>query len=116
MAYDTSTGVKLWEKRYTGPGDNQDVARAVGVSPDGSKVFVTGYSEGSTSSHDYATVTYNASTGAQMWVKRYNGPGNVADLAWALGVSPDGSKVFVTGESYGSTSNRDYATIAYSVA
>ena len=49
---------------------------AVAVSPDGAKVFVTGVSYGSTSGGDYATVAYDASTGAQLWVKRYNGPAN----------------------------------------
>ena len=46
-----------------------------GVSPDGSKVFVTGYSVGSASGYDYATVAYDASTGSELWVKRYDGPG-----------------------------------------
>jgi hypothetical protein len=41
----------------------------------------------------YATVAYNASTGAQLWIKRW-GSGS---WALALGVSPDGSKVLVTG-------------------
>jgi hypothetical protein len=113
VAYDASTGHRLWVRRYNGPGNDVDVAYALGVSPDGTTVFVTGSSRGSTSSDDYATVAYNASTGAPLWMMRYNGPGNGFDTAKALGVSPDGSMVFVTGDSVGSTPVPDYATVAY---
>jgi hypothetical protein len=113
VAYDTSTGARLWVKRYNGPSDGYDDATALGVSPDGSKVFVTGESPGSKSSEDYATVAYDGSTGAELWAKRYNGPGSDFDEAYAIGVSPDGSDVFVTGRSDGSTSSLDYATAAY---
>ena len=113
VAYDPSTGTQLWVRRYNGPGNSTDLASALGVSPDGSKVFVTGYSWGSTGSADYATVAYDASTGASLWVRRYNGPGNATDGATALGVTPDGSAVLVTGSSTGSTSSKDFATVAY---
>src|SRR2546427_50682 len=87
-------GAELWLKRYNGPANSVDEATALGVSPDGSKVFVTGYSDGSGSFADYATVAYGTATGTQLWAKRY-GPGHGYDAANAIGVSPDGSKVFV---------------------
>jgi WD40 repeat protein len=113
VAYDASTGAQRWAKRYDGPGNGVDYAEALGVSSDGATVFVTGHSLGSTSGDDYATVAYDASTGAQRWAKRYNGPGNYADDAYGLGMSPDGSTVFVTGQSIGSDGGFDYATVAY---
>src|SRR6266542_1984563 len=116
VAYDASTGSQQWVARYNGPGNFYDSAIALGVSPDGSAVFVTGYGPGSTTLEDYATLAYDAATGAQLWLKRYNGPGNGDDFAFALGVSPDGSTVFVSGPSTGSTSNWDYATVAYDAA
>ena len=51
-------------------------ANAVAVSPNGSTVIVTGSSIGTNDSYDYATVAYNAATGAQRWAKRYDGPGS----------------------------------------
>jgi hypothetical protein len=52
----------------------------------------------------------------ELWVARYNGPGNPSnDVASALGVSPDGSKLFVTGGSYRAAIGSKYATVAYSV-
>jgi hypothetical protein len=104
-------------RRYSGPGNRNDFAYALGVSPDGSGLFVTGYSWASTtSSFDYATLAYTASDGAPRWVRRYDGPNTGDDFAAALGVSADGSRVFVTGGSPGSaTSGQDFATLAYSV-
>ncbi len=47
------------------------------------------------------------------WTKRYNGPGNFKDKAIAIAVDGSGN-VFITGESYGSGTIVDYATIKYS--
>jgi PQQ-like domain len=107
------SGQQLWVHRYNGPGNGSDGARAMAVSPDGNTVFVAGASAGSSSGNDYALVAYRAATGAQLWVKRYNGRANGDDVAVALAVSPGGSTVFVTGYSRGTTSGYDYATVAY---
>jgi hypothetical protein len=109
-----STG--LWVRRYSGPGNGLDAATSVAVSPSGAKVFVTGYSQGRGSGLDYATVAYDADNGARLWVARYNGPGNSEDNPSAIAVSPDGARVFVTGQSAGVKSDLDYATVAYNAA
>jgi DNA-binding beta-propeller fold protein YncE len=108
-----ASGDRLWVARYNGPANGDEEARAAAVSPDGATVFVTGPSAGSTGGSDYATSAYDAATGHKLWVSRYNGPGNGNDEANSIAVSPDGGTVFVTGESLGSTSFQDYATVAY---
>ena len=114
VAYNATTGATVWIKRYNGPANRNDDASAVTVSPDSTKVYVTGQSIGSTGNYDYATVAYNAATGAAGPAQRYNGPGNGDDDGTAVTVSPDSTKFYVTGQSVGSTGNFDYATIAYS--
>jgi putative pyrroloquinoline-quinone binding quinoprotein len=117
IAYRASTGARLWVKRYSGPGNGNDVARSVAVSPGGGMVLVTGSSPAAASGEDYATIAYSTATGAQLWAKRYQGPA-YTDYggAYSVAVAPGGDKVFVTGESQGVTSGTDYATIAYSAA
>jgi hypothetical protein len=114
VAYDASTGAKLWASRYRGRANGADEARALGVSPDGSRVYVTGESHGPTSTYsDFLTVAYDASSGARLWVSRFNVPQEVAAQPNALEVSPDGSGVFVTGMSIGRFDDHDYTTVAY---
>jgi DNA-binding beta-propeller fold protein YncE len=113
VAIDAATGAGLWTQRYNGTGNGTDEANAIAVSPNGTRVFVTGSSPGTTSANDYATAAYDATTGSPLWVKRYNGLGNVDDYGKSVQVSPDGTKVFVTGYSYGGAIGYDYATTAY---
>ena len=100
-----------WVARYNGPGNDYDVATSLAVD-DAGNVYVTGYSYGSGTFEDYATVKYS-STGVQQWAARYNGPGNGDDIATSLAVD-DAGNVYVTGYSYGSGTDLDYATVKYS--
>ena len=109
----SSFGDTLWVRRYNEPGNSYDVARALAVDDSGN-VYVTGYSYASGTAQDYATIKYSSS-GDALWVRRYNGPGNSSDFASALAVDGSGN-VYVTGESHGSGTNYDYATIKYNSA
>jgi len=53
--------------------------------------------------------------GERLWAKRYNGPADAHDYAYALAVDSQGN-VYVTGQSAGISSGSDYATIKYSPA
>ena len=113
MAYSAATGALLWTARYNGTGQRYDAATSVAVSPGGNRVYVTGTSDGGPATdQDYATVAYDAATGARLWVARYNGPGNGYDSAASVAVSPGGSMVFVTGGSQARFSAY-YSTVAY---
>jgi uncharacterized delta-60 repeat protein len=108
-----SAGQQQWVARYEGPGGSDDVATAIALDESGN-VYVTGYSFGSGINYDYATIKYN-SAGQQQWVARYDGPANSDDKAAAIAVDGFGS-IYVTGSSYGSGVNQDYATIKYNAA
>jgi hypothetical protein len=116
VAYDAATGTQVWSADYAGTGGFNDFAESIAVAPDGSVVFVTGSSFGSGTLSDYATVAYDAHTGAQLWVSRYDGPASGDDVAYSLAVDPDGSAVFVTGGSQGLADGFDYTTVAYTAA
>ena len=76
---------------------------------------MTGYTASHVRGNNYATFAYDASTGRTEWSARYDGQQNGGDDDPAgIAVSPDGSKVVVTGRSYDATSGgTDFATVAY---
>jgi len=108
-----SDGDTAWVRRYNGPGNNDDRANAIAVGDSGN-IYVTGYSFGSGTGEDYATIKYY-SNGDTAWVRRYNGPENHDDMAFAMTLDGFGN-VYVTGYSAQDSvwpKNCDYATIKY---
>jgi hypothetical protein len=123
-------GNQLWVARYNGPEPpplywrpRYDHAKALAVDANGN-VYVTGGSLAryalSDYDYEYTTVKYDAN-GNQVWLERYNGAGNLDplngvedyfDCAYDIAVGPAGN-VYVTGESTGSGTGRDYITIKY---
>ncbi len=114
--YAAANGALLWEKRYDGPGNNEDGAISAKVDSAGN-VVVTGYSWNG-SNNDYYTVKYAATDGHLLWEARYDGPahntdwmGQVFPTASFLALTADGGAV-VTGQSSNGT-DFDYATVKY---
>lgn len=108
IKYDTD-GLELWIARYDGPAHESDGGTSIAVDI-GGNVYVTGSSHGiNTGNSDYATMKYDSS-GSELWVARYSGPGYSYEWGEALVLDAD-ANVYVTGVSSGI--GCDYATIKY---
>jgi hypothetical protein len=109
LAYATATGRLRWASA------SEDAFITQGVlSPDGSKVFLTG-SVLVAGFEEYETVAIDTATGATAWTRRYGSPNpahpDASNLATGLAVSADGAEVFVGGFINGASGSD--AIVAY---
>ncbi|HMQ67705.1 MAG TPA: T9SS type A sorting domain-containing protein [Ignavibacteria bacterium] len=104
------SGDREWFRIFNGDGNGNDYAIA-SISR-GNELIVTGLCFGGNISYDYATIKYNSS-GSVLWTSIYNGTGGGNDAVSGLAIDNAGN-IYVTGESYGgSTNSYDYATVKY---
>jgi hypothetical protein len=121
-------GNQVWTARYNGPDPpdfqviaRADHAKALVVDSNGN-VYVTGESVGfhNDGDYDFLTVKYDVN-GNQLWVQRHSGAGYLKpdgyrdyyDCAHDIALDSAGN-VYITGESAGEGTLRDYLTIKYS--
>lgn len=114
VAYEADTGEVRWSDRFQGPSGGWDDGEDIVVSPDGNRVYVTGYSwggdpDGGGTGDDFLTIAYDAQSGDRLWVHRDDADGGASPKALDLG--PDGDRLFVTG--YTNCPGCDYRTVAY---
>lgn len=106
-------GQQLWQVAY----DYLENDRAVDIEVDANgNVVVTGQSDAdatAVTNWDITTVGYNSS-GAQVWVRRYNGNANLDDVPSDLMI--DGANAVVTGFTTYSLTTGHVATLGYSTA
>lgn len=114
LAYNTADGGLAWSRTYDGNSSGNDNWMSVGVSPDGTSVYVTGWSHGPVNSlaSDGVTGAYAAADGAALWRKKVES-GFGSDGFSSLVVGPAGDRVFTTGWVTDLVSGENFLTIAY---
>jgi hypothetical protein len=111
ISYDSSGNLRPgWPQWHDDPGGYDDVPKAIAVDTNGN-VYVTGYSEQSSTNSDIFTISYK-SDGSFRWQKTYNGTDDREDSANAIALDKVGH-VYVTGSCKGSDSLDNYITIKY---
>lgn len=115
IAYQADDGATRWAARYDGPDHHFDKGDSVTVDPGGGQVFVGGLATSAVTDYDFLTLFYDAASGAQLRVERYDGPGHAFDAPNAIAANPQGGAVVVTGGSTGANlaAGPDYATVIY---
>jgi len=104
-------GRQLWIARYDGPAHRDDYAYAI-AADDGGNTYVSGYSFGKGTEHDFLILKYDPN-GQLLWVARYNPPRNRDDICETIAIDAEGN-VYVTGIDRTSKTSYDFATLKYS--
>jgi hypothetical protein len=120
-AYDADDGTPKWTSTYTVSGAHFicGTPTDIGMSPDGSAVYVTGYGGAGHHAGTYRadTIAYDTATGAQKWAVEDDAIDTLpGDVKVSLGVDPDGSMVFVSGDDCADYPSCTAATVAYDAA
>jgi hypothetical protein len=105
-----SSGVKLWERIYNGPGNGNDIANSITNDQNGN-IYVGGESKGETSFSDFILLKFD-NQGNQIWTKRFDGENSSSDVAVKVVTDNTGNPV-ISGRSHSSTSLFDIVTIKY---
>jgi hypothetical protein len=110
LKYNASGSLKWTRNIESGSPGSEDKAFGIVVDSDG-RIYITGQVTDQVTELDYFVSRYESS-GHRSWLKKYNGPGNGEDYASAITMT-NGNKIAVTGASWGTNENFDYATVVF---
>lgn len=120
VAYDATSGKQLWSRTHESGwnANGLEAGRGLSVSPGGSTVYTVGSLPATTNagSTNYALFAYDAADGTERWYNTYDGPGRDYDIPWDWARSPDGTRLYVTGQSFGQSGHTEAANTDHPLA
>lgn len=108
----SNEGAPLWTNRYAGAQVAFGGYAAALAIDANSNIVLTGYSDDASSNTIFVTIKYS-NVGLPLWTNLYAGILPTGSMAEALATDAAGN-VYVTGNSYDTNGEINYATIAYS--
>jgi hypothetical protein len=105
-----TNGVYVWSNNFPNIPATTSMAKAIALDLQ-IQVCVTGYSPGTNSGNDIVTIKYD-NNGNQIWLQRYNGPGNGDDEGNAIAVDANGN-VYVAGYETTAAGGTEMVVIKY---
>jgi outer membrane protein assembly factor BamB len=105
------SGNILWTNQFPQPAFGSSVPSAITVDS-ANNSYVTGYSPGTNSLNDIVTIKYGPN-GNQVWLQRYNGPGNGNAAGNAIAIDNNGN-VYVAGYDTTTAGGTEMVLIKYS--
>ncbi len=112
IAYNATTGARLWVDNYDREGNLMD--KAWGVAANADCVVAVGETSTTAGGAAFTVRTYNPATGALLWADYSDREAtNRADRAYKPAISPDGTKVFVVGETHTAAGGTAFSIRAY---
>ncbi|MBI2078063.1 MAG: PQQ-binding-like beta-propeller repeat protein [Euryarchaeota archaeon] len=113
FAFHAENGTLIWSSDYAGRGTGlADGPREMTLARDGSRLYVSGFTEARSGIWDWGTIAYDAATGTVLWTTRF-GIGSFFAQPDTLAVAPDDSRLYVGG---GLAWGGDTTVIAYDTA
>ena len=118
LALASGTGAVRWARWWNGRPDGYDSGIAIAIAPDGSTVYVAGFTPSVARPdpfrprNDWIVLARNAQTGTKQWHRRLDGPVRKEDVPSDLAVAPSGTAIAVTGRSQGRGGDDDVAILA----
>ena len=111
-----AAGDPQWRRVHQRSGDVWDAMNSIAVSPDGSRVYLSGNGCPTTfcdGPRAWLTLAYSLPDGTLQWSARYTGP-DADNGESSLAVTPDSTKLVVVGRRYSQTADTNsFATIVY---
>lgn len=111
-----AAGDPQWRRVHQQSGDVWDLMTSMAVSPDGSRVYLSGNGCSATfcdGPHAWLTLAFSLPDGTLQWSARYTRP-DTDNVEFSLAVTPDSTKVVVVGRRYSQTADTNsFATIVY---
>jgi hypothetical protein len=113
VAFDLATGAERWRSGYAGAARGTD--SALDVLAHGGAVYAAGFETLADGYADALVWSLDAATGAVRWTRREDAGGQ-DDVAAQLVASPDGTKLFTSGNSSTPETEQDFLTQSFDAA